>query len=261
MLIKDVIDVINMYADEHTQLEWDNSGLQIGDPMDETSDVTVCLDVTEKVVREAEDNGSRLIVSHHPLLFEPLTRVTEDRRGRLVKRIIRDGISVYSTHTCFDMCSYGMNAYIAFKLGIDVDGYLEETAEGAGIGIAGNLEKETSLRDFCVRVARETGSSVIHLSSFASDDRRVRRAAFCGGSGRDYIERAAELGADVYVTSDVTNSGFMKAADLEMPVVTLTHFETEKSFIRIMADILRNELPRLDVHETEQGDLERYILL
>ena len=259
MILKEILDVINSYADERGALEWDNSGLQIGEPLSEVYTVTVCLDVTDRVVQEALDNGSQLIISHHPLLFRGAKTITDDVRGKLIRKIIRNNLNVYSSHTCFDRSGYGMNAYSAFRLGIDTDCFLQNCSDSEGIGVCGDLSRECTLDEFCAMVKKTFGAANLKVSAFASGGRILRRAAFCGGSGRDLISSAKNCGADVYVTSDVSNSGFIEAMELDMPLVTLTHFESEKSFIRIVSDILRKELPSLGVFESSQGDLERWV--
>lgn len=258
MILKEILDVINMYADERSALEWDNSGLQIGDPMSEVYSVTVCLDVTDRVVQEAIDSASQLIISHHPLLFHGAKTICDDVKGRLIKKIIRNNINVYSTHTCFDMCGYSMNAYSAFRLGIDTDCFLEPHGD-EGIGVCGDLAQQYTLGELCELVKKTFGAKSLRVSSCADDTRTVRRAAFCSGAGRDLIASAKNSGADVYITSDVSNSGFIEAMELDLPVVALTHYESEKSFIRIVSDILRKEIPSLEVRESSQGDLERFV--
>lgn len=258
MILKEILEVINMYADETSALEWDFSGLQIGDPLGEVYAVTVCLDVTDKVVQEAIDNGSQLIVSHHPLLFGGVRNICDDMKGKLIKKIIRNNLNVYSSHTCFDMCGYGMNAYSAFRLGIDTDCFLEPHGD-EGMGICGDLAAQYTLDEMCELVKKTFGAQNLKVSSFASGSRIIRRAAFCSGAGRDLIASAKKCGADVYITSDVSNSGFIEAMELDMPLITMTHYESEKSFIRIMSDILRKETSSLDIHESAQGDLEVYV--
>lgn len=83
--------------------------------------------------------------------------------------------------------------------------------------------------------------------------------AFCGGSGSDYIDKAKQLGADVYITADVSNGKFIKAQEIGLPIIMLTHFESEKCFIKIMRDIIVKECSELNVYESTQGDMEKYI--
>lgn len=259
MILREIINIINKYADEKKAMDWDNSGLQIGDPGSEITRALVCLDVTDAVIDEAVRIGAELVISHHPLLFRPLRHITDDPMGRLVKKIMAADINVYSSHTCFDMCGYGMNAYCAFRMGVETDSYLEETGPDEGIGICGDLREATTFAGFCSKVKTVFDTDILKVSAFCDDDTPIRRVAFCSGAGSDYIKRAKELGAQVYLTSDVSNSRFLEARDTDMPLVTLTHYESEKSFIRIMADILRRELTDVFVTESSQGDLERYI--
>ncbi len=260
MILKDVIAVMNKYADEATALDWDNSGLQIGDENNDITSVTVCLDVTPKVVDEAISNKSQLIVSHHPFFFFPIKSITDDTKGRMINKLIKNNISVYSSHTCFDMSTHGINAFAAFRLGIKTDSFLEESSyDELGIGVCGKLDNPTDFTSLCQKIKKVFKADTLKVSSFCDDTYPVKRVAFCSGSGSDYIKRAKELGADVYITSDVSNGKFITSQEINLPIITLTHFESEKCFIKIMRDILLKECPNLTIIESTQGDMERYI--
>lgn len=83
--------------------EWDNVGLQLGDPLAQVQRVLIALDVDERVCREAEEKGVELIISHHPLIFKPVKKISLALpEGALLARLIRAGIAVYSAHTNLD---------------------------------------------------------------------------------------------------------------------------------------------------------------
>ncbi len=99
--------------------DYDNVGLLIGSRNQEIKKVLVCLDVTTKVVEEAVEKKVNLIVSHHPIIFKGLKRIVEeDPKGRLLYKLIRNGIGVYSAHTNMDFTHGGINDTLANLLGL-----------------------------------------------------------------------------------------------------------------------------------------------
>ena len=108
-----------MFAPLPLQDGFDNAGLQIGLTEAEVAGVLLCLDVTEAVVDEAVALGCNLIVSHHPLIFSPLKRITGSNYvERCVIKALANGIAIYSAHTNIDNAPGGVNYRIAEKLGL-----------------------------------------------------------------------------------------------------------------------------------------------
>ncbi len=258
MKVEEILKGINKYAPEDIACEWDNTGLQIGSMAAEIKKAVLCVDVTEYVVEEALQNGAEMIISHHPLLFHPLGSITDGTRGELIKKIIKNDINVYSSHTSFDASPYGINAYCAHKLGIKTDSFLEPFGEGYGIGVCGNLEVSMSAISLAEKVKDVFGAENVKISSYMKD-KTLRRAAFCSGAGSGYINEAKKLGADILITSDCKNSDFIKAYENNTALLCITHFESEKCFIKLMKAILRREAPQLEITESEESDFELYI--
>ncbi|MBS6833136.1 MAG: Nif3-like dinuclear metal center hexameric protein [Clostridiales bacterium] len=146
--VKDIAKKIEELAPLSLAEPWDNVGLMVGDMNADISRVFVCLDVTSENAAAAIDCGANLIVSHHPLLFSPLKRISEnDVIGSTVMSLIRNDISVYSAHTNFDNAIGGMNDILAEKLElIDIRVYTDEECRDAlgnptcKIGRVGRLE-------------------------------------------------------------------------------------------------------------------------
>ena len=108
-----------MFAPLPLQDGFDNAGMQVGLTDAEVTGVLLCLDVTEAVVDEAVALGYNLIVSHHPLIFSPLKRVTGSTYvERCVIKALANGIAIYSAHTNLDNAPGGVNYRIAAKLGL-----------------------------------------------------------------------------------------------------------------------------------------------
>ena len=117
--IKDIANALEMFAPLPLQDGFDNAGLQIGLTDAEVAGVLLCLDVTEAVVDEAVASGCNLIVSHHPLIFSPLKRITGSNYiERCVIKALANGIAIYSAHTNIDNAPGGVNYRIAEKLGL-----------------------------------------------------------------------------------------------------------------------------------------------
>lgn len=130
MKVKDVIDLLNDFADEKQALDFDNSGLQIGSPDDELSAVMLCVDVTDAVIREAVEKKANMIISHHPFLFHGVKKISEsDPKGKMIRDIIKAGISVYSSHTCADAAVGGLNDYLADAFRLKNTRFLDNMSE------------------------------------------------------------------------------------------------------------------------------------
>ncbi|WKZ64909.1 MAG: Nif3-like dinuclear metal center hexameric protein [Flavobacteriales bacterium] len=119
MKIKDLIAPLEAWAPRSLQEDYDNSGLQLGDPEAEVSAAMVCLDCTEAVVEEAAAKGCGLIISHHPVIFRGLKSLSgKGHVERTLLAAIRHGIALYAIHTNLDNVIDGVNGEIAARLGL-----------------------------------------------------------------------------------------------------------------------------------------------
>ena len=119
MKIKEIMDVLELLAPPSLQEDYDNSGLLIGDKNNNCTGALICLDVTEKVVEEAKVRKCNLIISHHPLIFRGVKKITSDNYvSRTIINAIKNDIAVYAIHTNLDNVSHGVNSKIAEKLGL-----------------------------------------------------------------------------------------------------------------------------------------------
>ncbi|HVZ55522.1 MAG TPA: Nif3-like dinuclear metal center hexameric protein [Chitinophagaceae bacterium] len=130
MKMQDIIGVLETLAPPGLQEAYDNAGLLVGDPGQPCTGVLVSLDTTEAVIREAVDRGCNLVVSHHPLIFRGLKRISaSDATGRTLLAAIRQGVAVYAIHTNLDNVLEGVNGRIARQLGLQSVGVLEPKHE------------------------------------------------------------------------------------------------------------------------------------
>ena len=117
--VADVSAYLDRFAPPGLAADWDNVGLLLGDPATEVKALLTCLTVTPEVVAEAVEAGANLIVTHHPVLFRPVKRLTtRTPDGRLLLPLLRAGVAVYSPHTSFDNAPGGINDSLARRLGL-----------------------------------------------------------------------------------------------------------------------------------------------
>ena len=119
MVINDVSALIEQLAPLSYQESYDNSGLLVGDPLSPLKGILVTLDITPEVVDEAQQKGLNLIVSHHPIIFSGLKKITgKTDVERVVIKAIKNDIAIYSAHTNLDSVIGGVNSKIGEKLGL-----------------------------------------------------------------------------------------------------------------------------------------------
>src|SRR6476620_12780141 len=133
--VKDICDFLERFAPAELAADWDNVGLLVGDRAQKVERVMTCLTITPSVAAEAIRERADLIVTHHPLPFKPLKRLTADQpAGRILLDLIRAGISIHSPHTAFDSAAAGINQQLAEGLGLTEIQPLEPTDVGTGVG-------------------------------------------------------------------------------------------------------------------------------
>lgn len=229
-------------------LEWDNVGLLVGREEKEVKKIFVALDVTEETLDEALDFGADLMVTHHPLLFSPVKRITScDFMGRRLIKMIQSDLCCYAMHTNFDV--KGMAALNQELLGLENPRVLEITGEDEehrpeGIGRIGTLEK-MSLRDFAEKVKKDFQIPDVRI--YGNPEQIVECVAVSSGSGKSMIKTAITQKADVLVTGDIDYHSGIDAVAQGLAVVDAGHYGTEYCFIKYMTGELEKMFPELEV--------------
>ena len=260
--VKDIVSVIEHIAPLRLQEDYDNAGYQTGDPDSEVTDVLTCLDITEATVDEAVSIGAQLIVSHHPLLFRPIRRITPgDYISRTIIKAIRAGITLYSAHTNLDNAYNGVNYKMAEVLGLGNARPLApipsdktagiENAEMCGSGIIGTLPTPMSADAFIAKVRDVFKAETIRTNrqSLIAEP-TISKVALCGGSGAEFIGDAERKGADVFLTGEIGYHRFF--GHEEILLIEAGHYETEQYTCNLLKDIIGNAFPDLKVTISEK---------
>ncbi len=203
-----------------------------------------------------------MIVAHHPLIFRALKALrTDDATGCKIARLIKADIAVFAAHTNLDSAAGGVNDVLAERLELhDVAPLVEGAADSEpGLGRIGSLRAEFSLEDFAALVKEKLGLSSMRVA--CAGERRISRVALCGGSGAEFVGRAAAKGADAYVTGDVKYHDAERAIGLGIHVLDAGHFATEQPIVARLAERLKKELGDgvEIVAETKSSDFFKFI--
>jgi dinuclear metal center YbgI/SA1388 family protein len=117
--VSDVCEAMEKWAPSGYAFAWDRTGLRIGDPNASVKSVLVCLTVDETAFRAAKKARACLIVSHHPVMWEPLKVLrTNNPQTRLYLDLAKAGIACYGSHTSLDIVADGVNDVLANRLGL-----------------------------------------------------------------------------------------------------------------------------------------------
>ena len=243
MKIKEVIAALERFAPLPLQEGFDNAGLQLG--LTEAWDVSgalLCLDVTEAVLDEAINRGCNLIVSHHPLIFHKLSRISGDNYvQRIVIRAIEHHVAIVSMHTNMDNARGGVNFKIAEKLGLaDVDFFVRKDEVDAGSGVIGTLPQPLAAAQFIDILKERFGVACVQANQLL--ERPVSRVAICGGAGAFLLEDAVRAGADAFVTGEMHYHEFFDH-EQQIQICVIGHYQSEQFTSEIFREIIERECP------------------
>ncbi len=220
--VKNIYDYINSIAPFDEQEDWDNSGFLIGEFRKEVKTVVLSLDATKQAVEYAKSINADLLLTHHPVIFNPLKRL---ERGSAVYSLVEGGIAVISAHTSYDKAKGGINDALAEMLGLENTEVLPN-----GYLVAGELKQEMSIDDFAEYVADVLDTKGLR---YTDTDRPVKRVCVGGGACSEFMWDAFE-NADCFVTGDLKYHEMLDASEAGFAVISAGHFETENMpFLKI----------------------------
>lgn len=242
----EILSYIASFAPLAWAMDYDNVGLLVGDSNGVTRRALLALDASEHVLEEAIEGNFDLLITHHPLIFHPLYRLTsDDPIASRVLMLVRHNISLISMHTNLDAARDGVNDALARALGLNDIRDFENRDKREGIpsiGRVGIIEEtpgEEFVRFVIERLRAEGARYVLPRKN-------CHRIAVGGGSCADYIDDAVSAGCDTLVTADVKYHEFTHAEDVGLNLIDAGHFATENVVIRPLAEKLRIAFPDVE---------------
>ena len=255
--IQDFCDALDRICPRQLAEDWDNVGLLAGDPSVTVQRVMTCLTITPESAAEAIEQACQLIVSHHPLPFRPIQRITTDQTPtRLLWELIRAGVAIYSPHTGFDSAAQGINQQLARILGLDSAQPIEPFEDagddkpagdltGLGGGRWGAFPEPQSVDLIADRLKQSLGLGSIRLVGNA--DHPVQRIAIACGSGGSFLRRAARLGCDGFVTGETDFHTCLAARADGIALFLLGHYASERFAVERLATELQQRFPTANI--------------
>ena len=252
--IYQVVDALEHYAPLPLQEGYDNAGLQVGLTEEvEVSGALLCLDVTEDVVDEAIRKGCNLIVSHHPLIFRKLARISDENYvQRTVRKAIKNDIAIVSMHTNMDAAKGGVNFKIAEKLGLRnlrfFGGEKEIDGVKGGEGVIGEITDETdalhadgiAADDLVLMLRERFQAECVQCNQLLR--RPIRKVALCGGAGSFLLDAAIAAGADAFITGEMHYHEFF-GHEQEIQICVIGHYQSEQFTSEIFRSIITEKCP------------------
>jgi dinuclear metal center YbgI/SA1388 family protein len=244
--INDIAAFLDQFAPPHLAEDWDNVGLLVGDRSREAKKVMTCLTVTPDSAAEAIEAKADLIVTHHPLPFLAIRRITADTTaGRLLWDLIAARISIYSPHTAFDSAREGVNQRLATGLGLRGIQPLTPAEENLGAGRWGWLEEPLALEQLAERLKQFL--HIDHLQAVGDAARSIRTVAVACGAADDLLDAARDSGCDALVMGEARFHTCLEAEAAQVALLLPGHFASERFAVECLAEILSQQFPPVEI--------------
>ena len=236
--VNNIINEMELLAPTYLKEDFDNVGLMVGDKNKEVKKVLLALDCTLKVIEEAKKENVDLIITHHPLIFKRPSSITTDTlQGKKIIELIKNDISLYSSHTNLDSVENGLNDTIVSILGFDNSKILEKNKrdDKAGLGRIVSLKESIQLEDLISKIKKSL--NINNLRVVKGKD-KVNKIAIINGRGQDFIGKAVALGADCIITGDTTYHFASDYKEMEISILDVGHFASEQiTFFNVMENL------------------------
>lgn len=232
MTARELYRYLDRIAPFDSALEFDNPGLLVGDPACKAEKLLLTLDCTLPAVQRAKEIGAPLILTHHPVIFEPLKSVAA---GTVVWELAQNGITVISAHTNLDFAAGGVCDVLCRMAGVQ-----DVTVAAGGLRVGQTAPIPAGF------FARRVAEALQCIPRFTVGRQPVHRVAVCSGSGGSFLEQAAALGCDTLLTGDVKYSVFLAAEALGLTLIDAGHFETEQIILPQLQKQLAEVFPDVE---------------
>lgn len=241
--VKDFYGYLNSIAPFETQEDWDNSGMLVGDMDAEVKKVAVVLDITHEEIKKTKAIGADLIISHHPVIFNPIKSVT---RGSVPYELVASSINALCCHTPLDIADGGTNDSLAKLLGIEV------TRTEDPILRLGTVEPTTA-ENLAGKIAKTLNTKV----RYADAGRKIEKIAICTGAGCSLIEAAGEI--DAFITGDASHHNFLDCVQAGITLIAAGHYETEIVVVPVLVKKLQAQFPDIEIIDIKQENPIKFI--
>ncbi len=249
MKVKDLYIFLNEYAPFDKCGDFDNCGLNVGDMEADVNAVCVCLDITNAVIDEAVKRGANLIISHHPVIFDP---IRELRPNMPAYRLVQNGISAICAHTNADITENGVTDLMIELLGFEKPVAVLEPIfpDGTGYGKVCELPIPTAPRALAEYCKETFGCTAIR---FIDTGKPLSRIGLCSGAGAGNLKNAVRLGCDALITGDVKHDVWIDAQNIGFCMIDAGHFHTENILCDHLLGILSRKFTGANIFRADSS--------
>ena len=263
----EIWNVLSKWAPPELAESWDNTGLQVGDPDAPVQRLMVALDATENVLEAASERKAQMVLTHHPLLFRPVSSLDISKQlPRLLAGFLRKNIALAAAHTNLDSTVGGVSDLLANALGLS-DVKPLQTSEpnppSVGLGRIGNLPYGCKLSEIMLKVSsmlRNPGLLVV-----GHPEQMITRVALCGGSGSDLWPMAVDEDADLFLSAEIKHHIAREAEQMGKAIIDAGHFYTEWPVVPAMAEYMKQQASdegwdlKVDIFDDERSPFGLWI--
>lgn len=236
MTVNEIFSYLNEKFPTSSAMDFDNVGLLVGDKETRVSKALISLDCTLELVEKAVEIGAELIITHHPVIFNPLKSVLS---GSVVFELLKNKISVISMHTNLDMAIGGVNDCLCEQLCLfDVKPYL--SSDGFALRSAGCVKITPDA--MAEHIKQKLGATVKYVEGKKS----IEKLLVCSGSGGEFIYNAIADGFDALISADIKHHEFLDAQNAGISIFDCGHFNTEDVVIEPMKELLKSQFPAVE---------------
>ena len=236
-------NVLGKWAPPELAESWDNTGLQVGDPDAPVQRLIVALDATENVLEAASERKAQMVLTHHPLLFQPVRSLDISKQlPRLLAGFLRKNIALAAAHTNLDSTVGGVSDLLANALGLSDVKPLhtsEPNPPSVGLGRIGNLPYGCKLSEIMHKVSNMLGNP--GLLVVGHPGQMITRVALCGGSGSDLWPMAIDEDADLFLSAEIKHHIAREAEQMGKAIIDAGHFYTEWPVVPAMAEYMKQQ--------------------
>ena len=242
--LNEVTETLRQIAPLQLAADWDAVGLLIGNRKPTCQRVMTCLTLTPDVAREAADEQADLVITHHPLPFRPLARITDDTpSGTALLTLLANGVAVWSSHTAWDSAQGGINDQLASMLELsEVRPLLpNDEVPGAGTGRMGVAPPGVRVATLAAHLSAALGAAGAHIAG--DPNRDAGTVGIVCGSGGDMLGDLLAAGCETLVTGEIRLHSACEAAGSGLAVIAVGHHASERFSLERLAERLEKELP------------------
>ena len=220
-----IISKIEKYASLDLAETWDNSGWQINLDHDYTNKVLVALSFTKDVLEQAITNDCDLVITHHPLIFNPVKKISNS----LITEALKNNICVYCAHTNLDKTYGSTTDALCGVLGLQnlvtVEDYIKIS----------HLKDELALEQLIQNIKQALNLEQVKLIN-PNGVSIVKNIAICAGAGGNFVDKLRDYDVDAYITGDIK---FHKALEVEgFALIDIGHFESELPVLPLIQGLI-----------------------